>query len=92
MVVTYQILNRMRRVVRSAPLLSVEERATRLAALKLLRATYEVEVVCTIPGFEGPRSLAYWSEFFKLAPQLRTPAVRAKLAYARETKVEMDLP
>jgi hypothetical protein len=85
-VLSYPQLNAMRRRVRTE-----SDAPGLLSEIKFLRARYEQEVHTTIEGFDGSHSLAYWSEFFKLHPSLRTNEVRARLAYARDTKVEFDL-
>lgn len=84
---THAKLTALRRKVRLGPS-PIEMRARLLAEIKHMSALYAYEVHTTIPGFEGSRSLAYWSEFFKLTPDARTTEVRARLAYARETKVD----
>lgn len=84
---THAKLTALRRRIRTQAL-DAETKAQLLAHVKHLRSLYEYEVHTTIVGFRGSRSLAYWSEFFKLTPDARTTEVRVRLAYARETKVD----
>ena len=70
---------------------AIEIEAKVQAEIATLVAAYLAQVHTTIPEFEGSHSLAYWRAYFQLASALRTPAVRARLAYARETKVVFDV-
>ena len=88
---THAKLATLRRRIRTQAL-DTETKAQLLAHVKHLRSLYEYEVHTSIVGFAGSHSLAYWSEFFKLTPDARTTEVRARLAYARETKVDFHTP
>lgn len=52
--------------------------------------TYEMEVCTVLPGTATSHSLAYWRELYALNHRKMRPPARARIRYAKQTKVAFE--